>query len=389
MEQLSTNRLNTSPPGEPSWLEVGIGDKLYCVLEDILAPFLHPDILNTPLATECLQLVESAVKRKLRHRWFGETNASIGTWKQNVPFCDLNDIYEALRDFACQPWESLTHGKTPSDVLYKPDTFSLRSSSDFENDHDTPIDPTLAVIFGLIQNAYTQTGDQQSVLASVFPFYERRIRQVISSITKARREIQTILAHGMVVESQGDESVVSKRQWARCLRIMEKVPEFGQAIYTPQGDSGVDNFQELTNRINGLLAVCAIRLSVLNQDLLQVTETRTHLTTNPERAMQHAFVAQASQILGNSSVAAMPGSLTGADLLGRFFKESFLHQVLSPQTFADRPNLNRLPWVRLAGFSFGQFTDIPAVYPKEKFLLITATRSDSHEGDETFIRDIE
>ena len=124
------------------WREEGIADRLYFVLEDILAPFLRADIPDTSAMRTCLFLIHSVLKRELRKQWFtNESQATISTWRQTAPVCDMNDLYRALSSFAQSPMSFLVAPSGKSGSMYHSDTGMVRVSTDFEHDAYAVISP--------------------------------------------------------------------------------------------------------------------------------------------------------------------------------------------------------------------------------------------------------
>jgi len=84
------------------------------------------------------------------------------------------------------------------------------------------------------------------------------------------------------------------------------------------------------------------------------------------------------------SLSVFDSNLSSTDLLSEFFTEDFFFQIWNTDCGI---NLNRETEMYFGDFNQGYFTDIPELVD-EPVHIFSATRSDSHEDDETFKQDI-
>lgn len=88
---------------EDTWIEKWISDRLYFPLEDIiLTHILEPFKTNPTVKNFVINILCPLIKKKLKAKWFTHKSSTITEWKESVPFCDVNDIYDVLEEIHVQ-----------------------------------------------------------------------------------------------------------------------------------------------------------------------------------------------------------------------------------------------------------------------------------------------
>ena len=295
-----------------NWQERGISDKLYFPIEDIILNHLSPEWReNTVVQRFVSEILCPITKRKLKAQWFESKNASIGDWKDKVPFCDMNDIYSVLAE-----WE----GNIQSEIRKRVDFRSKKymSSKDYTDDSWVELDDKLR--YFILRLLWEDTGeikkrDGEQYIAGINQGIEKRKRQIdffqddsTKQDEKTLRKKRGILA-GMQLDSETPLNI-----------IIQKI------------EAEIESLEEEKKKITG-------------------------------------------EVIENN----FPQSLS----------EIFDFNFLSGAENQTRPNLNMSAYLYFGGVNIGWFTDIPQLFPQQKFALISSSKGDSHEPDEVYKRDIQ
>jgi len=344
------------PAGE-KFEQFGIADKLYYPVEKVLEHFIKPEAKEDPLTRKFVELLGFALRQELKRRWYEAEGNVIKKWVPKVDFFDLNLIYELLREPG--PWLS---------QWYNPETGKFKISQEFENDREVKFaDVSLEDHIKLVPGV-TMSGNFGPKLHRIFLELQGYAPSKIEE-TAVEAELKDLREKRQKIE---EKAKVLKD----FMRVVKAMPSADVLHHLPQ----------------------------LIQQLRVVVETDPSL---PDRTLEYfllyldetyAMYTEAFSLISEREKAVTDRAaqtqlrIPMHSVLERIFTDSFAEGVME-QT-AEKPNLNLYPSVYFNNIIIDSFENIPKRFsPRAQksppLFLMTASRSDSHESDEDFQKDIE
>jgi GMP synthase-like glutamine amidotransferase len=313
------------------WQEIGVGNTLYFSLETLLSDFAHDDVRDDPEKRVIIRVLSTALQRALRHHWFkpvrGESNM-VQDWIPIRPI-DLNDILI----FLSRPQEWLD----PHKIFEQGKYFD---SNEFEEDTIRALKSKAKK--WLLRYLGQSPGLNEYLKQRRMANQKERIRALHDLLTK----VNSVL--------RGE--------------VSERTPEIRSEFDRIVGRtvSLDENEDELS----------VMRVELIDA-LRSAEEQRVSIRESDEPGLPLSNVR---------------------DCLSEVFKEEFVRSVETHAFYEDPEyrkrsktffDLNRQgPEMYLHNFVLGKFTGMPGKFPPESFLLMTGVRSDSHENNEEFEKDI-
>lgn len=339
------------------WDEFGIWDQLYFPMEELLGRFIKDEYKDDINIKWLIEVLSAILKKILKEKWFKQNSASIRKWKQIKPFCDLNDIFPELLNILNSPEEYL------SDV-FDSKTWRIKSSVHFENDSTKAI--RLELLWLLLRIEGKSVNETNSILSQkIYIFYKEKVKLLSTNILKLKSLRKSIINTTQVYELTLEPILKSK--------IIKEI----SSIWNIDIDSNIGN-RELVELIVELVKLMN---NEYEEEFIILKKLKNR---NPKENIN------LDQIIPWfwKKISLYNHSKSTIDLFKTFFTKEFVHEVLKKKNCDDHKlDLNKYPNMHFSNFKQWYFTQIPELF-KRKFLLISATRSDSHENDKQFEEDI-
>ncbi len=344
-----------------NWQQAGVWDKLYFAMEDILQKFLKLEYQNNTDVLQFVEVLSTILKARLKEKWFESGTASIQDWKKKHDFCDVNDIFWELKYFLNNPEKWLlskfqsSWNKNIKSQLFLPETGKIRTSKYFEYDSVSSIKLELhGILLRLLGKTQRETVD---ILSKRFATYRQEkvksIKRNINRLTDVRESLKKswhIPKHHLIQEISAltDAQVCIDRH-----------------LYKQE-----DAISDINTYISGK-----------NKELTSLNKAQSSLRGKTYTQRKNILKKHLRSDLG-----IFEENITPQELCTKFFDDRFSSRTLSGNHKWSL-NLNQETSMYFWDFSLGYFEEIPELIP-EKVHVFSATRSDSHEDEETFYRDI-
>lgn len=322
------------------WEEIWVGDKLYFSLEDVLYPHINISLCREDkFYAGMLNIVFSMIKKWLKEKWFENTGtAVISKWEQAVPFCDLNEIFDVVKDIIAHPQKHFSR-------VFDEEKWKLIISTDFEDDAFQSISTEqFKFIVGNLWYFWKDLHDR------VKNHFEMENTDKREAIYIRRRNIESIYNAVKKVTWEFKSSVKEETLNMILARADELWVDIYNKLKTP--DIKKENWDSWFERSK----------KILDSEISELDSEKFKDFWDEWKVSVEEFFAQ-------------------------IFTESFLKNVLWEESSLNLNNeINIFP----QNFTQWFFLEIPKLFPQlwGRISLISATRSDSHEGDTDFENDI-
>lgn len=339
------------------WEETWVWDRLYFAIEEILGKFIKNEYKNNKSVMLLVEVLSTILKSLLKEKWFEQDSATLNKWKLKVPFCDLNDIYIELEKVLSDPNTYFER------AFYK--NWKIKSSKDFENDSTKDI-------------SLEQQGLIWKMLGKNWVDLEKILHRKWHTYYKNKLDILN-----------------KKKYW---LELIKKWIN-KSTNWLKNGFNDNVNRWIIIRKLSNLLDI-EINTDITDNDLYNkvldwLKDTYWDIRKTKEILEQFKIskkdwsIVDLKKVINNfwKSIG-LYDDIDTRDLFAKFFQNVFVSNVIDwNKPIKDRLDLNTQSEMYLENFQQWYFTDIPKLI-KHKPLLITATRSDSHETDEQFEQDI-
>lgn len=319
---------------EKHFEQFGIADKLYFPIEKLLKRFLKPEH-QKPEKQKFVECLGYALRQELKGRWFDVEGSIIRKWKPKggeQEVFDLNVIFELLKN--PRPW---------LEKWYSPLTGTFKFSHEFEHDQleKLPIEQH----HDLLKFSGYDAAECQKIIN------ERKIKDIAElqrHIDSKSHVLRTIIRE--LGESNPDEINKNLNKWLGKIKL---------------GLEPDRDISFIPGDFEGLILYLDETIQIY-QSVLRDTRI------------------EKQNILRN---AAKPVRSKSSNLLKDIFQPEFAEAVETEGSKAI--DLNNHAPVDLKNIVIDFFDKIPKHFGKESFFLISGVRSDSHENDADFQKDIE
>lgn len=330
------------------WQEIWIWDKLYFSLEDLIIPYINTRVCDeNPFYGKILNILFKILKKWLKERWYTNTGtATIAKWEGVSPFCDLNDIFKVLKDILENP-------KNHFSKVFEEESWKLIISTDFEDDKKSSV-----------------SLEELIFLLKIFDF---KNEPLYKRVKERFRQIQ---------EEENEKMYI---QYQRVNDIYDAVVRISEHFSQELSESTIESIYERAK-------------------ILGISIPKKILTKDVKKHDWDRWIAQETEIFKIWSTELFKKkfweywSENGGEiqlgekyLLRTFYKRIFSEDFYKKISWEDTGiNLNSKLHFFPQNFVQGYFLDIPRYFSllQSKIMLISATRSDSHECDVDFESDI-
>jgi GMP synthase-like glutamine amidotransferase len=401
------------------WQEIGVGKELCFPLHNVLLKFVRADQRENPAVQNALRVVMAGLYRALHAKWHKPADAIadnvIDHWQQQVPVCDLNDIFPLLADGA---------GLLTGTHLSKEAAF--KGSGEFEGDTTEPLtraeDTWLLRYAGwteaqITRNYNAQLGEMLDALS------ERTLRP--NECTAFVRRFNAITG------AQLPDDCPQAELDAALVDVLHHAATAPQpAALTPEERLLRAVFRQSDEiiRLNGVIGLCrthrarvkanmpadALGQAVVhaNEQLgltLPVGTSAEHLAAaidgnirglRAAKKAEHARIEREGieAVVEEAAPEPQPNPAQSLACLREVFTDGFTDAVAAHAFYAQPDyrkqkaageylDLNRKgPKMFLHNFIPSSFAEME--FPDESFDLITGVRSDSHEPNPVFAADL-
>ncbi len=331
------------------WAEYGVGDRVYFSIDGLLQKFVRPDKQGDPKARAVIRVLSMALQHALRAHWFDEVQEP-DTMAPNLVrkrIVDLNDIILLLAE--------------PNTWISDIGLFSRRKcfvSKEFERDDiaslEADSDEWLLRYAGW---------ENSKVLRAV---RSRRIEFLKSGLTEIN-----MLCTDMNLRDRNKLEIPDDAVLQRATEIFVR---YRLQSNKPETVSDIrEALKHACTEIN------ASRRQYDNKAKKKGTELTTQGADTPPEPLARQKASSPLDCL----------SEIFNDSLVEGVKAHDLYKAENYRTQEPALDLNRVgPEMYLHNFVPGKFSQLEKQFPAESFTLITATRSDSHESNEEFGKDI-
>lgn len=425
---------------EGRYKHFGMGDVLYHEVEDLLLRFIRHGHADDPSTRQFIHVLAVALQRRLHSEWFEDvrTEESVAPeWRQKVPFCDLNRIYQLLAD----PEELLSEvdrkTRYTDSMIYMDDSLrrlpisvqiklleyrgvhaaeaqkrhleiSLvelessikpvrklckRAQSALKDNEDSTLD-RLNEEYRLLCAPASECDLEPGALANAIKTelgnrvsHLEELRLQISGECPEVQEAQRV--HRQLCQSIGTmvgiRSHITSRVENNQFKTEDKAPEDfitrAQAFVTISGEPTV---QELLEKLDEAIEVrkAAGKESRMALDKLKEEKNAASPHTQLDGPICEGESLHTDQVLRSVFTDEFCNGVRSAE----FFDDPKYHRA---DGFSNILDLNGCPVTHLENFIPGDFMEIPKMFPEPFALFIDAVRSDSHLlNDEEFLKSL-
>ncbi len=334
------------PQGE-RFEQYGIADRLYYPIEQILERFVRPELKEDKNIHEFIKLLGLALRQKLKSLWFEAPDNQRGHWIPKLKVFDINIIYELL-SFS----EEKPERRVWLSDWYDAATGKYRISQEFENDGEARMSEVVHRLFLELEGF--ATGEKEMMVAIA---EQDDLEDESFTVTEKVEALESLIAY---IESCPDLSQ------ELLVKLAKRAVRISSVSFIP--------VSEVTFRKDLLLYLAEIILNFSKQ-LDDIAERKKRVE---------------AKVTIYDETPPFSAAISG---LRKIFIEEFLKGVETPASLA--PDLNEYVSVHTQNIVLDRFENLSndngrkGPFPSQSLSLITAVRSDSHENDEEFARDIE
>lgn len=347
--------------------QVGIADRPWFTINTVLRKFINEDSdYPSDLVESFVELLSSLLGRELRDRWFEGRGSNVRGLRPKVDFFDLNEIYGLLNDTSWVDKRAIVRDA------------KIIASKEFEDDGEQKLD--LKVYEMLLNFLGYSPGDVNDLLrnheASTFSSQRSQLKDKLSAVVNFRKSFGAAF-----------NEFVKARRLAK--QNGEAVPVFA-----------VNDWATQWLALSGDEAVDASKLSVaIKQKIASIGADIEDLKRKKkaQSKLRKVVAAQDEYPLERTSTNKVILDVFKSDFVDEIRKHNaYLAHHSCPYNVQvselDPPplqsDLNRHIDFHFHGMVLGDFIEMDDKFPEGMFLYIDASRSDSHETNDEFKKDI-
>lgn len=331
------------------WEEFGIGDRLYFDLRPILEKFIAKYRRGDPKTAKFVELLSLALSRALKKRWYEAKGNIISEWTAKTEIFDLNTIFELLAH--PEPW--------------------------IKNfiEEKVELDPEMFRFFEICRGKLSPS----QIVAQLDAKRRNEERE-------CRRKLYVSKSLcGQILRQEEDEKLdeenrrknqKARDRWAKLYAFTIKeehqkgLGKFALAILFGNGVRQLEEELRAFARITSVI-----------QERTEFERPLPNTPLKPVEFFSRIFSRHFVDAIKNAEFYALPDYRK----FSRYPASPHDPPQLQTKTVLD---LNGHPLIHPRNFTSGFFTGTPAIFPPRSAMLISACRSDSHEKEADFQKDI-
>lgn len=405
----------------PQWEEYGIGDRLYFDLRPILEKFIAKHRRDDPKTTKFVELLSLALGRALKKRWYEAKGNILSEWTPKTEIFDLNAIFELLAH--PEPWiKNFIEEKVEEEKKEKEHTGSAaggahtgsvtenvkdakrprrrkkkiyRLGGEFEDQLLEELDPEMYRFFEICRGKLSPS-QIVAQLDAKRRREERECGQKLHLLKRLRSQIFRQEENEKLDEKKIRKNQNARDRWAKLYAFwMDEEPKKGLEKFALAilFGNGVRQLEEEL-RIYGKITTAVTERDEFKRSLdttpLQPAEFFSRIFSRHfVDAIKNADFYEREDYRKFSTYPFGSTSTNSSDsATGISEPPAATSQDSAEKSGKTVLDLNGHPVVHPQNFIPGFFTDMPAIFPPRSAMLLSACRSDSHEKEADFEKDI-